>query len=60
MCSGVYKSIFDAGTAKDVGHYAVDSLRIDAGIPEMGKDIGRLSSPLDFGEFSFVDLNKVR
>ena len=59
MCRGVYKYIFDAGTVKNIGHYAIKALRIDAGIPEMGADIGSLSSPLDFGKYSFVNQNKV-
>ena len=60
MCRGAYKNIFDAGIVNNIGHYAIKALRIDAGVPEMGTEIGSLSSPLDFGKFSFVNPNKVR
>ena len=39
--------------------YRINALRIDAGVPEMGADIGSFSSPASFGSFSFVNPIKV-
>jgi len=57
-CRSTYKSIYDAGSVKNIGHYAINALRIDAGVPEMGADIGPFSSPTSFGSFSFVNPSK--
>ena len=58
-CCSTYQNINDAGSVKNIGQYAINALRIDAGVPEMGADIGPFSSPASFGSFSFVNPSKV-
>ena len=44
---------------KHVGQYAVNALRIHAGIPEFGSEIGPLTSPAELGKYSYANFNKV-
>ncbi|MGU3537350.1 GcvT family protein [Methylobacterium sp. A54F] len=49
---GIYDALFTAGAAfglADVGTYAVDALRIEAGHPAWGRDIGADVSPYEAG-----------
>ena len=44
----------------NVGSFALDTLRIEKGIPEFGSEIGRLTKPLDIGGENYTDIDKVR
>ena len=44
---------------KHVGQYAVNSMRVHAGIPDFGSEIGPLTSPVELGKYSYANCNKV-
>ncbi|XP_065064765.1 pyruvate dehydrogenase phosphatase regulatory subunit, mitochondrial-like isoform X1 [Rhopilema esculentum] len=52
LCRGLYKNFVETGKVKDVGHTAINTLRIEAGLPEFGTDFGATTSPMEIGRFS--------
>ena len=53
LCRGLYKNFVEAGKVKNVGHTAINTLRIEAGLPEFGTDFGAPTSPMEIKRLSF-------